>query len=60
MPHLYMGERGSILFEKVAIKFEHQTLNQQKLLCESVITDSRYSTLQHVAEPCGGVLLLEE
>jgi hypothetical protein len=33
MPYLSMGKRG-------AIKFEHQTLKQKKLLGESVITDS--------------------
>jgi hypothetical protein len=43
-----MGKRG-------AIKFEHQTLKQKKLLGESVITDSWYSILQHVAETCVGV-----
>ena len=43
MPYLSMGKRG-------AIKFEHQTLKQKKLLGESVITDSWYSILQHVAE----------
>ena len=54
-----MGEKGTIFSKIIAIKFEHQTLKQQKLLCESVISDSRYSTLQHIAETCGGLLLEE-
>ena len=59
MPYLYMREKGSICYQIIAIKFEHQTLKQKKLFCESVITDSWYSTLQHIAETCGGLLLEE-
>ena len=57
---LYMRKRGSICYERIAIKFESQTSKQQNLMYESVITDSWNSTLQHVAETYVEVFLFSK
>ena len=40
-PYLYVGERGSIFSERIAIKFEHQTVKHSKLQCEQLIIQCR-------------------